>query len=89
MPQKIICFDLDGTLINAHGMIHPADIEILATHRGSLLVPATGRTISSVRQLFEKNGLFIGQPLPFPLILQNGAALYSEGEHLLAHFHFE
>jgi len=89
MPQKIICFDLDGTLIDDQGIIHPADIEILASHRGSLLIPATGRTIRSVRQLFEKNGLFIGQPLPFPLVLLNGAALYTQGEHVVAYFHFE
>jgi Cof subfamily protein (haloacid dehalogenase superfamily) len=89
MPKKIICFDLDGTLINAQGVIHPADVEILATHRDSLLIPATGRSIGSVRQIFSKNGLFIGQALPFPLVLQNGAALYAEGERVLAHFLFE
>lgn len=89
MPQKIICFDVDGTLINAEGMIHPADVEILATHRDNLLIPATGRSIGSLRQIFTKNGLFVGQPLPFPLILQNGAVLYAQGERLLAHFLFE
>ncbi len=89
MPKKIICFDLDGTLINGQGMIHPSDVKILATYRDSLLIPATGRSIGSVRQIFAKNGLFIGQQLPFPLILQNGAVLYAEGERLLAHFQFE
>lgn len=89
MPQKIICFDVDGTLINAQGVIHPADVEILATYRDSLLIPATGRSIGSLRQIFAKNGLFAGQALPFPLVLQNGAALYAQGERLLAHFKFE
>jgi len=89
MPNKIICFDLDGTLINNHGVIHPADVQILATHREDLLIPATGRSLDSVRQIFAKNGLFIGQPLPFPLVLQNGAVLYAEGERLLAYFLFE
>ncbi len=89
MSQKIICFDLDGTLINAQGVIHPTDVQILATYRDNLLIPATGRSIDSVRQIFAKNGLFSGQPLPFPLVLQNGAVLYAEGERLLAHFEFE
>jgi len=89
MPKKIICFDLDGTLINAQGIIHPADIEILATYRDDLLIPATGRSLDSVRQIFAKNRLFTGQALPFPLVLQNGAALYAEGERVLAHFLFK
>ena len=89
MPKKIICFDLDGTLIDARGVIHPADVKILATYRDCLLIPATGRSLDSVRQIFAKNGLFIGQALPFPLVLQNGAALYAEGERVLAHFLFE
>lgn len=89
MPKKIICFDLDGTLINAQGVIHPADVEILRTYRDKLLIPATGRSLDSVRQIFAKNGLFIGHALPFPLVLQNGAALYAEGERVLAHFLFE
>jgi Cof subfamily protein (haloacid dehalogenase superfamily) len=89
MPTKIICFDLDGTLINAQGVIHPADVEILATYRDGLLIPATGRSLDSVRQIFAKNGLFTRQTLPFPLVLQNGAALYAEGERVLAHFLFD
>src|SRR5574341_517107 len=89
MSQKIICFDLDGTLINAQGVIHPTDVQILATYRDNLLIPATGRSIDSVRHIFAKNGLFPGQPLPFPLVLQNGAVLYAGGERLLAHFEFE
>jgi hydroxymethylpyrimidine pyrophosphatase-like HAD family hydrolase len=44
--------------------------------------------MGSLRKIFAKNGLFIGQPLPFPLILQNGAVLYAQGERLLAHFRF-
>lgn len=89
MPQKVICFDLDGTLVNAQGVIHPSDIEILATYHDSLLIPATGRSIGAVRQIFAKNGLFVDQPLPLPLILQNGSVLYAAGERLLAHFQFE
>jgi Cof subfamily protein (haloacid dehalogenase superfamily) len=89
MSKKIICFDLDGTLINTQGVIHPADVEILRGYRDNLLIPATGRSLDSVRQIFAKNGLFIGQALPFPLVLQNGAALYAEGERVLAHFLFE
>jgi hydroxymethylpyrimidine pyrophosphatase-like HAD family hydrolase len=90
MPQLIACFDLDGTLFNKQGQIHPRDREILADPPGEvLLVPATGRPLTSVKRTFARNGLYAQQPLPFPLVLQNGAALYLPGEILVAHFPFD
>ena len=86
MPQHVVCFDFDGTLVNGEGVIHPRDIEILAGERRVTFIPATARPLHSVRLAFERNGLFVGQPIPFPLVLQNGAVLYGSDETLQAQF---
>ena len=80
--SPIVCLDFDGTLVDDKGCIHPADVEILATERSVAFVPATGRPLHSVRRAFERHGLFSGHPIPFPLVLENGAAVYGEREHL-------
>lgn len=78
----IVCIDFDGTLVDEEGRIHSSDVEILASERSVAFVPATGRPLHSVRRTFEQHGLFAGHPIPFPLILENGAAVYSENEVL-------
>jgi hypothetical protein len=83
-PLPIVCLDFDGTLVDDRGRIHPADVEILATERSVAFVPATGRPLHSVRRTFERHGLFTEQPIPFPLVLENGAAVYGEREDLLS-----
>lgn len=88
MPTPIICFDFDGTLVDGQGRIHPRDIEILAGERSAIFIPTTGRPLHSVRYTFEQNGLFVGQPIPFHLVLQNGAAVYRPDEILHAHHPF-
>jgi hypothetical protein len=80
--RPVVCLDFDGTLVDDEGRIHPADVEILATERSVAFVPATGRPLHSVRRAFERHGLFSGRPIPFPLVLENGAAVYGEREHL-------
>ena len=79
--RPIICFDLDGTLLNEREEIHPADRQILAGERPSVLfIPATGRTLESIQRTFHKNGLFEGRKIPLPLVLQNGSLLYGKDE---------
>ena len=80
--RPIICLDFDGTLVDHEGRIHPHDVEVLANERSVAFVPATGRPLHSVRRAFERHGLFADCPIPFALILENGAAVYGEGEDL-------
>ena len=85
MTEPILCFDLDGTLLDASGRIHPRDCEILGGPSAVCLVPTTGRPLHAVRRLFERHGLFSGRPIPFPLVLQNGSLLYLPGEKLYSY----
>ena len=85
----IVCLDFDGTLVDEEGRIHPSDVEILENERSVAFVPATGRPLHSVRRTFEQHDLFSGRPIPFPLILENGAAVYSENEVLKSHCAFD
>lgn len=86
MGKDIVCFDFDGTLIDEDGRIHPRDAELLAEGDRAVFVPATGRPLHSVRAAFERNGLFIGRSIPFPMVLQNGAALYAPNETWLSFY---
>lgn len=89
MKRKIICFDLDGTLLDIENKICPEDQKILREIRDVVFIPATGRSYPSIKKLFNKNGLFVDQPIPFPMVTQNGAVLYKEGEQLFRKFTFE
>jgi len=90
MSDPVICFDFDGTLVNSGGDIHPDDAAVLKDYNrhSATLIPATGRPLHSVRHTFERNGIFDDRPIPLPMVLQNGAALYTPGETLLAHHPF-
>lgn len=88
MDKPVIVFDFDGTLVDKNGRIHPRDVHILRDETRALFVPATGRPLHAVRRAFERHGLFTGVPIPFPMVLQNGAALYKPGEVLFAHTPF-
>ncbi len=86
----VLAVDLDGTLIpNDENEIHPRDIEILRAGLPFPLILATGRSLASTRYPFEKNGLLDGQPLPYPLVLNNGALLYAPHEKIEARFPFD
>lgn len=87
-PADVICFDFDGTLVDEEARIHPADVEVLASERSVRLVPATGRPLHSVRRTFERHGLFVDGPIPFPMVLENGAAVYLENEVLCSQTSF-
>ena len=82
MAELVIAFDLDGTLLDQDGDIHPRDVEILSRRDGALFIPCTGRPLHSVKRLFAKNGLYVGQPLPLPLVSQNGSLVYLPHERL-------
>lgn len=85
----MIVFDLDGTLVDDRGRIHPVDAALLGEANPPVIyVPATGRGIATVRGSFHHAGLFTGRPIPFPMVVQNGAALYLEGERLFAYTAF-
>lgn len=88
MESSVLCFDLDGTLLDREGRIHPADVEILSTRPKSWFVPITGRALDSVKRMFNRNGLFVNQPIPFPMVLLNGAAIYLPGEELYSYTAF-
>lgn len=86
MPDAVICFDVDGTLVDKEERIHPADIELLKrSNPDFLFVPCTGRSMESVISMFHINHLFTDTPLPFPVIAQNGSSIYAEGEKLVAY----
>jgi HAD superfamily hydrolase (TIGR01484 family) len=79
--KPILCFDLDGTLLNEREEIHPADCRILAGEmKSALFIPATGRTLESIQRTFHRNGLFNDRKIPLPLVLQNGSLLYGGNE---------
>ncbi len=82
---RTVLFDLDGTLVQPQGGIHPQDIRLLCSEQPYWFIPATGRPLHSTRALLAESGLFIDQKLPLPLIQQNGAALYRPYEELLDH----
>jgi Cof subfamily protein (haloacid dehalogenase superfamily) len=88
--KNIICFDLDGTLVDESGKIHPEDASLLESGLEDVIfVLASGRSLRSVKSVLSKNNLFSGARLPFPLILQNGSLIYGSGEDLLGYFPFE
>ena len=81
----VICFDMDGTLLDGSGEIHPNDRKILKSDRQYFFIPATGRSLEAVRRLFQRNELFRHGLLPIPLILQNGSLVYLPGEKMHAY----
>ena len=88
MYKAIICFDLDGTLLDERERIRKPDMEILENNRDYLFVPATGRSYESVKRLFHQNQLFVGQKLPLPLITMNGAVAFAPQEEMVVEFLF-
>src|SRR5512138_2108879 len=81
MSLPIVCFDMDGTLLDEQMRIHPRDIALLTREDApALFVPSTGRPLISVRHAFAKNGMYESRRIPLHLVLQNGAVRMSPGE---------
>jgi HAD superfamily hydrolase (TIGR01484 family) len=76
MTDFVIFVDLDGTLLSESGHIHPADGEILLADKDALIIPATGRPLHSVRSAFARNLVWVDEPIPLPMVLDNGCDLY-------------
>ncbi len=88
--KLVVAFDVDGTLVNGDGKIHPADRALLRNPPADVLfVPNTGRPIRSMHLLFGANQIWPGQPIPLPMALQNGSVLYQPGEKVLFEAGFE
>ncbi|MGE5072358.1 MAG: HAD-IIB family hydrolase [Anaerolineae bacterium] len=86
MDLPIVCFDMDGTLLDEQGRIHPEDLEMLMSAKPpALFIPSTGRPLDSTRRAFTRNGLYPGTPIPLHMVLQNGALLFQSGEVRLAY----
>lgn len=81
----VICFDMDGTILDGNADMHPNDREILKSERQYQFVPATGRSLGAIKRLFRRNQVFKDGPLPIPVILQNGSLVYLPGEQLHAY----
>jgi Cof subfamily protein (haloacid dehalogenase superfamily) len=82
MAKPVICFDLDGTLLDENEIIHPNDIELLSIIRNTNYLVSTGRALPSIKGVFSLNGLFRGEKIPIPIVSQNGAVLYGPEEQL-------
>lgn len=82
MTKPIIALDLDGTLLSMGDLMHPKDKEILTTFTDASFVFASGRQRFGIRKSMVANDLFIDTPIPFPMALINGGALYLPGEEL-------
>lgn len=89
MNRVVICFDLDGTLVNKTGTIHPADVALLSQSQSEIVfVLNTGRALPSLRKKLADFDLYPDAPLPFPVISQNGTVVYLAGGKLGAFFPF-
>ena len=89
MPKPIIAFDMDGTLLDNDGQLRPQDKKILMNCQDAVFIVASGRQRFSIRKTFVDNGMYEDAPLPFPLAMANGGAIYRGGEELIEASAFE
>gem|GEM_PF-644927 len=82
MTKPIVALDLDGTLLSMGDLMHPKDKEILIECQEVNFVFASGRQRFGIRRSMTANDLFMDIPIPFPMVLINGGALYLPGEEL-------
>lgn len=73
--MKILFTDLDGTLLDANGHISAYTLKILRSFHesGNLIVPASGRPISSILEVVEKAGI---SDIVDYVIAYNGAVVW-------------
>ncbi|MEW6180514.1 MAG: HAD family hydrolase [Chloroflexota bacterium] len=89
LSQLVIAVDMDGTMLFAENRFHPLDVEFLKQDLPLTVVFATGRSLTGLRLPLLINGLVEeNQPVPYPLVLHNGALVYLPGEQVYRHFAF-
>jgi len=86
--DSCFCFDLDGTLLDEGGQIHPNDIDLLSKFEDYNFVVTTGRSRESVRRSFNSNGLFIDSIIPISMVLLNGSLIYASDERFISYHPF-
>ena len=81
--KAILCIDIDGTLINEQGQVHPCDIEILQDFPQTIQpILTTGRNIHSVKKILRQNGLQKNNHLSMPGVFMNGGLTLLPSEDL-------
>lgn len=86
----ILAFDMDGTLLTHQDGIHPRDIALLTMpDPPAIFVPTTGRSLFAIRRILQTFGICDDNPLPFPMVLQNGSLIYNPGEMKLRYTPFD
>ncbi len=71
-PFAAILLDLDGTLVDDQGSVHPRNLEALqaASQAGTVVMVATGRSLLATHEVLDV------LELPTPAVIFNGAAIY-------------
>lgn len=88
--KLVIAVDMDGTMLFADNRFHPLDVAFLKQDLPLTVVFATGRSLTGMRLPLAVNGLIEeSEPVPYPLVLHNGALVYLPGQRLHRHFAFE
>ncbi len=72
-PYGAILLDLDGTLVDDQGSVHPRNVEALraASGTGTVVMVATGRSLLATLEVLDV------LELPTPAVVFNGAAIYN------------
>ncbi|HEX7555222.1 MAG TPA: HAD family hydrolase [Leptolinea sp.] len=87
--RPILAFDMDGTLLSRQDGIHSKDIDLLTMpDPPAIFVPATGRSLFAIRRILQTFGINRDNPLPYPLVLQNGSLVYNPGEEKIRSISF-
>jgi hydroxymethylpyrimidine pyrophosphatase-like HAD family hydrolase len=72
-PRAVLCMDIDGTLIDAREVVHPADQDVLTGFPDSVQpIITTGRILHSARGVLRQNGLFVNGKFPLAGVFMNG-----------------
>lgn len=80
MPIRLLALDIDGTLLDSHGLLPAENIDAIARaiDQGVEVALATGRRYDFARPVFEQ------LPSPLTLVLSNGAVVKThEGETVM------
>ncbi len=86
--KAVLCLDIDGTLTDREGKIHPRDIAVLKNFPDNIqLIFSTGRSLASARGVLRENDIFPTGPFPLPGVFMNGGIALLPGERpVVEHF---